>query len=134
MLQTMWPRAFLPRHRRLAAAMRPSQSRTSTGEHDDSPRRSHASREHRARTRGARSDDGHELPRDSHTFTVPGLHVNEIIRPAHGNAPTQTTFTFTPDGWGTFAWHCAICPSGIHGKHHIMSGSLYVIFNPSALP
>jgi hypothetical protein len=72
--------------------------------------------------------------RDSHTFTVPGLHVNEIIRPAHGNAPTQTTFTFTPDGWGTFAWHCAICPSGIHGKHHIMSGSLYVIVNPSALP
>jgi hypothetical protein len=27
--------------------------------------------------------------RDSHTFTVPGLHVNEIIRPAHGNAPTR---------------------------------------------
>ena len=72
--------------------------------------------------------------RDAHSFTVPGLHLNEIIRPGHDNAPTRTTFTFTPNEWGTFTWHCAICPSGIHGKHHTMSGTLYVIVNPSALP
>ena len=72
--------------------------------------------------------------RDSHTFTVPGLNLSEIILPAHENAPTRTTFTFTPKTWGSFAWHCAICPSGIHGKRHAMSGTLYVIVNPSALP
>jgi heme/copper-type cytochrome/quinol oxidase subunit 2 len=69
-----------------------------------------------------------------HTFTVPGLHVSELVLPAHQNGPTRTTFTFTPNTSGLFAWHCAICPSGIHGKRHDMSGTLYVIVSPSAVP
>lgn len=72
--------------------------------------------------------------RQFHTFTVPGLHLSELVLPAHQNTPTRTTFTFTPNTWGTFAWHCAICPSGIHGKRHDMGGTLYVIVSPSALP
>lgn len=72
--------------------------------------------------------------RQFHTFTVPGLHVSVLIRPANGHGPRTTVATFTPRQMGVFAWHCAICPSGIHGRHHAMAGMLYVIVDPSALP
>ena len=57
-----------------------------------------------------------------HPFTVTGLGVSELIRPAHGSTPGQTTFTFTANQWGVFAWHCLICPSGKHGRPHAMGG------------
>ena len=72
--------------------------------------------------------------REFHTFTVPALGISELIRPARANAANTTTFTFTAHNWGAFAWHCQICPSGIHGRMHQMGGTLYVIVNPSALP
>lgn len=71
--------------------------------------------------------------REFHTFTVPGLSVSELIRPAHGNIPSRTTFTFTPRHSGAFAWRCVICPSGAHGAPHAMGGALYLIVDPSAL-
>lgn len=66
---------------------------------------------------------------DFHTFTVPAQRVSELI------APDRTTsFVFTPTGWGAFAWHCLICPAGMHGHAHTMGGMLYVIVSPSDLP
>ena len=72
--------------------------------------------------------------REFHTITALALGVSKLIVPAHGRTPSTTTFTFTPHRWGTFAWHCAICPSGGHGRAHQMGGKLYVIVSPSALP
>lgn len=66
-----------------------------------------------------------------HTFTIPGLGVSELIRPAHGSTPGRTTVAFTPKHGGVFAWHCAICPSGKHGRSHTMDGALYVFVDPS---
>jgi heme/copper-type cytochrome/quinol oxidase subunit 2 len=66
--------------------------------------------------------------RQFHTFTVPGLHVSELILPGR-----TTSFEFTATGWGAFAWHCIICPSGMHGHPHTMGGTLYLIIAPSAL-
>lgn len=66
-----------------------------------------------------------------HTFTVRGLGVRQLILPARGRIATRTTFTFTPDRSGSFAWHCVICPTGLHGRPHTMGGSLYLIVNPS---
>jgi hypothetical protein len=69
-----------------------------------------------------------------HTFSSPGLGVNTLVLPARGGTATKTTFTFTPHAWGSFAWRCEICPSGIHGQRHSMGGVLYLIVDPSALP
>lgn len=71
--------------------------------------------------------------RESHTFTVPGLHVSALIRSAHGNTPTKTTFTFTASRQGVFKWYCAFCITGMHGTPHTMGGTVYAIINPSAL-
>lgn len=38
-----------------------------------------------------------------HTFTAPGLKLNEVIL---GNK--TTTFTFTPTKKGSFEWHCDV--------------------------
>lgn len=64
-----------------------------------------------------------------HTFTVPSLHLSELILPDR-----TTTLLFTPDRAGAYRWHCVICPSGQHGHPHTMGGTLYLIVNPSALP
>ncbi|HKI93203.1 MAG TPA: hypothetical protein VJ986_12955 [Gaiellaceae bacterium] len=69
-----------------------------------------------------------------HTFTVPALHISKLIFPAHGTTPRTTTFTFTPRGYGAFAWTCLICPSGAHGYPHAMGGTMYAIIDPSVLP
>lgn len=41
-----------------------------------------------------------------HTFTAPGLHVNQIILSGSETKPSSVTFTFTPKKKGVFAWHC----------------------------
>lgn len=69
-----------------------------------------------------------------HTFTIPGLHVSALIRPAQGQTPTKTTFTFTASKTGKYAWHCVFCASGAHGHPHSMGGTVYAIIDPSALP
>ena len=71
--------------------------------------------------------------REFHTFTVPGLGVSQLVGPANGPDPSTTTFTFTAHTWGALPWHCLICPSGMHGRQHQMSGVLYIIVNPSAV-
>lgn len=71
--------------------------------------------------------------REFHTFTAPGLGLSELVLPSRGHTPRKTTFTFTPHQWGAFAWHCVICPSGLHGRPHSMGGFVYLIINPSAL-
>ena len=69
-----------------------------------------------------------------HTFTISGLHVSALILPARGGEPRTTVVRFTPHAWGTFAWHCVICPTGMHGRAHAMGGELYVMVDPSTLP
>ena len=69
-----------------------------------------------------------------HTFTVPGLALSELILPAQGETATKTTFSFTPLQRGSFAWHCLICPAGMHGRPHTMGGIFYLIINPSVMP
>lgn len=41
-----------------------------------------------------------------HSFTAPGLHVNQIVLSGSESKPSKVTFTFTPTKAGTFAWHC----------------------------
>lgn len=72
--------------------------------------------------------------RQFHTFTAPGLGLSVLILPARGQTAKTTTFSFTAHQWGSFAWHCAICPTAMHGTPHPMSGTIYLIINPSALP
>ena len=69
-----------------------------------------------------------------HTFTVPALGLSALIEPAHGTSPTTTTVSFTSWNAGPLRWHCAVCPSGMHGRKHAMSGMLYLVVRPSALP
>ncbi len=69
-----------------------------------------------------------------HTFTIAGLNVSALILPALGQTPQTTVVSFTPRAGGVFRWHCVICPSGAHGQRHAMSGEVYVIIDPSALP
>ena len=72
--------------------------------------------------------------REFHTFTIPGLNMSVLVRPAHGSRPTTTTFTFTIHRGGTFAWYCAVCRYGGHGAAHEMGGRMYAIVPPSLLP
>jgi hypothetical protein len=72
--------------------------------------------------------------REFHTFTIAGLNVSALIRPAVGRTPRTTIVAFTPRLGGVYRWHCVICPSGGHGRRHAMSGEVYVIIDPSALP
>lgn len=69
-----------------------------------------------------------------HTFTVAGLDVSALVGPAMGQVPRRMLVTFTPRHSGVFTWRCVICPSGAHGLRHTMSGAVYVIVDPSALP
>jgi hypothetical protein len=69
-----------------------------------------------------------------HTFTIAGLKVSALILPALGHTPKTTLVTFTPLATGALRWHCVICPSGAHGQRHVMSGEVYLIIDPSALP
>lgn len=73
------------------------------------------------------------LTDEFHTFTVSALGISKLILPASGTTPRRTTFTFTPRKPGWFVWHCLICPSGMHGRPHDMSGRLYLIISPTAL-
>ncbi|MGZ8716628.1 MAG: hypothetical protein ACXWYO_05890 [Gaiellaceae bacterium] len=70
-----------------------------------------------------------------HTFTINRLGVSALILPALLGQTSKTTLvTFTPRRTGAFKWHCVICPSGAHGQRHAMSGEVYLIIDPSALP
>ena len=62
-----------------------------------------------------------------HTFTVPGLRVSALIRPAHGNTPTTTTVTFTAHEYGAFSWACLLCPGEEAGNGMAMRGKIYAM-------
>ena len=63
----------------------------------------------------------------SHTFTVPGLGVSALIRPAHGSTPTTTLVSFTAHKYGTFSWVCLLCPDRSSGSNPAMNGKIYAI-------
>lgn len=56
-----------------------------------------------------------------HTFTAPEPGVSAFVKAGTKQAPTTTSFTFTPDRFGVFRWYCAL-PCG-----HDMSGRVYAI-------
>lgn len=62
-----------------------------------------------------------------HTFTIPALRVGALILPARGAAPQVTRVTFTAPRHGVVTWLCVICPSGIHGLEHAMTGKVYAM-------
>ena len=62
-----------------------------------------------------------------HTFTIPALNVSALILPAKAAGPRVTVVTFLAPKHGVVGWHCVICPSGVHGKHHAMQGKLYAM-------
>ena len=41
-----------------------------------------------------------------HSFNATGLGINTILMGGAANAPRETTFTFTADKPGVYAWHC----------------------------
>jgi hypothetical protein len=71
--------------------------------------------------------------KEFHTFTVPALGLSRLILPADKHGARKTTFSFETNQWGSLAWYCIICPSGIHGPH-AMHGTLYLIIDPSVIP
>jgi hypothetical protein len=61
-----------------------------------------------------------------HTFTVPALGVSALIYPAGKTGSRVTTVRFTAQKQHVaVVWLCAICPSGVHGHGHAMTGRLY---------
>jgi plastocyanin len=62
-----------------------------------------------------------------HTFTIPGLGVSVLIRPAQGALPRVTTARFVLPDYGVYTWRCVLCASGAHQHMHAMSGKLYSI-------
>ena len=51
-----------------------------------------------------------------HTFTSPGLGINQVIPPATGETPGTTTVTFTPGRYDVFEWYCVHCGAAMSGK------------------
>lgn len=58
-----------------------------------------------------------------HTFTVPGLGVSFAVKPGAKGSPVTTTFTFTPNKRGAFAWHCAHCLGHMTGTIYAIVGA-----------
>lgn len=60
-----------------------------------------------------------------HSFTIPQLHVNALIRAGLPLHPVATTIRFTAPSVGTYRWHCDFCPA----VHHegTMGGTLYAL-------
>lgn len=49
----------------------------------------------------------HNYDEAQHTFTAPGLGVEQMIAAGSETAPSTTTFTFTaPSKKGSYEWHC----------------------------
>lgn len=57
-----------------------------------------------------------------HTFTVSDLGVSFAILPGAKTKPVKTSFTFTPNKRGVFAWHCVHCPGHMVGKIYTIVG------------
>lgn len=61
--------------------------------------------------------------RHAHTFSVPGLGVERVVRPGSPTHPSITVVRFGTR-YGTFHWFCKL-PCG-----HGMSGDLYISLHP----
>ena len=64
-----------------------------------------------------------------HSFTAPGLGVDQILPGGAANAPTTTTFTFeAPSRPGLYKWHCKV-PCDPYAMMHIgyMEGYVKVV-------
>ncbi len=62
-----------------------------------------------------------------HTFTVPGLGLSVLVRPAKSGAPRLTRVRFTVPEYGVYTWRCVLCASGAHSQMHAMTGRIYAI-------
>lgn len=60
--------------------------------------------------------------RETHTFTVPELGINQIVPPALAGTPIRVVVTFTAP-YGALHWECEPC----HGE---MSGTIYGVITP----
>ena len=60
-----------------------------------------------------------------HTFTIPRLHVNVLVRAGTAAHPSTTAVAFTARSAGTYAWYCELCPA----VHHrgLMHGLVYAL-------
>lgn len=66
-------------------------------------------------------DDG------AHSFTVPGLKLNELILGGSESKPKVTTFTFTATKAGDYKWHCDTgCDPWAMAHSGFMSGEIKV--------
>ena len=63
--------------------------------------------------------------REFHSFTIPQLHINAVLRAGSSAHPATTTIRFTAPSVGTYRWHCDFCPA----VHHqgAMGGTLYAL-------
>ncbi len=48
--------------------------------------------------------------KQAHTFTVPGLGVNDVILPGTPGKARVTTVTLDANERGVFHWYCELCP------------------------
>jgi plastocyanin len=63
-----------------------------------------------------------------HTFTSPGLGLNEVIAPGSAAAPKVTTFVIKPTRTGTYGWYCATpCDAWAMVHDGFMRGELTVV-------
>ena len=63
--------------------------------------------------------------REPHSFTIPRLHVNALIKPGRPLRAVATTIRFTVPAVGTYRWHCDFCPAVHHEGP--MGGTLYAL-------
>jgi heme/copper-type cytochrome/quinol oxidase subunit 2 len=63
--------------------------------------------------------------RELHTFTIPGLNVNVLVRAGSPAHPSRTVVGFTAPSVGTYRWYCEFCPAVHHEGG--MSGRVYAL-------
>jgi heme/copper-type cytochrome/quinol oxidase subunit 2 len=62
---------------------------------------------------------------ETHTFTIPQLHVNVAVRAGSPAHPARTVINFTAPSVGTFTWSCELCPA-VHHRGG-MTGRIYAL-------
>lgn len=63
--------------------------------------------------------------RQLHSFTIPQLHVNGVIKAGRPLHPVATTIRFSVPSVGTYRWYCDFCPA-VHQQGG-MGGTLYAL-------
>lgn len=63
-----------------------------------------------------------------HTFTIRGLGISVLVRPAHGNVVQSTSVSFVAP-YGIYEWRCVLCATTAHPRMHAMRGKVFAIVN-----